>query len=592
MLFGGGIPVFLAIVATQVTAAPSAALGYTPKYPADYRHFDYVNPKAPRGGEIVLESIGTFDNLNPYVLKGISAAGISQLMFEPLMVQSQDEPYSVYAHLAEDISLAKDRLSVTFRLNPKARFSDGSPVEAADVKHSFDTLISDKAHPQYRFYWADVKRAVVVDRRTIRFEFSKVNPELHLITAQMPVFSRKWGQGKDFDKISLDMPLASGPYVIEKYDLGKNITYRFNPDYWARDLPSRRGMFNYDSIQYKYYKDNTVRLEAFKAGEFDFIWENYSKLWARDYDGPPFASGKIKKELIQHSNNAGMQGFVFNLRRPLFQDQRVRRALVLAFDFHWSNNKLFYGQYTRCDSYFSNSELAASGLPSPQERALLEPHREQLSPAVFKEAWFAPTTEKSGDLRRNLREAKKLLAAAGWKVKDGALRNVAGEPFRFEVMLVSEGFQRILAPYARNLQKLGIEMTYRTVDSSLYKRRLDKFDYDMVVWSYGQSQSPGNELMSMWHSSTANAAGSQNIMGLDDPVVDALIEKVIYAANRQQLVTATRALDRVLLHGDYLVPNWYIASHRIAYWEKFRYPKKLPLYFNADSWMLQTWWLK
>ena len=582
----------LGINASSVWADPSVALGYTPKYKPGFAHFDYVNADAPDSDQLILSAFGNFDSLNPYTLKSISADGLGLLVFESLMIQSLDEPYSLYAHLAEDVQLAKDKLSVVFRLNPKARFSDGSPVTAEDVKFSYDTLVSDQAHPQYRFYWADIKSAKVLDRMTVRFDFVKVNPELHMLAASIPVFSRNWLKGKKLNEVSTELPIGSGPYVVEKYDLSKSITYKRNPNYWARDLNTRKGMLNFKRITYKYYKDNMVRLEGFKAGEFNFIWEFNSKQWARDYTGPQFEQKKILRQEVKHSNNAGMQGFAFNLRRDKFKDVRVRRAITLAFDFAWSNQKLFYGQYRRCDSYFSNSELAARGIPQGAELALLEKHRKSLPPELFTQEWRPPVTDQSGDLRKNLRQAKALLEEAGWKYRDGALRNNKGEPLEFEFLLAQKGFERILAPFARNLQKLGIQMNYRTVDVALYQRRQDTFDFDMLVTSFGQSQSPGNELINLWHSSTAEQEGAGNVFGLKNPVIDELIHQVIYAPDRKRLVTAVRALDRVMLWGEYLVPNWYIDSHRVAYWDMFESPKSLPLYFNADSWVIQTWWKK
>ena len=575
-------------------AAPSVALGYTPKYPPGFQHFDYVNPDAPRGGDLILSAFGNFDSFNPYQLKGIPAAGLAELVFEPLMEQSLDEPYSLYAHLADDIEIAADRLSVTFRLNPKARFSNGAPVTAQDVQFSFETLTGKMAHPRYRFYWADIRRAAALDVRRVRFEFAKVNPELHLIAAQMPVFARAWVGDTPFDKLTTAQPIGSGPYVVEQYDLGKRVSYTRNPHYWAMGHNTRRGMFNFDRIVFKYYKDETVRHEAFKAGEFEFLFENNSKKWARDYTGPQFDSGQIRRTELKHSNNAGMQGFVFNLRRPLFQDLRVRKAIGLALDFEWSNRNLFYNQYTRCYSYFSNSELAATGLPGADEIALLEPFRKQLPRAVFTEIWKPPSTLPPDSLRANLRRARDLLAEAGWDLKDGLLQNSKGERLEFEIMLVSvqKGFERIIAPFARNLAKLGIRLRYRTVDSALYQRRTDTFDYDMIVESFGQSQSPGNELVGLWHSSTADQEGANNVMGLRNPVVDALIQKVIYAPDRKHLITASRTLDRVLLHGEYVVPNWFIATHRIAYWDRFGVPAHLPRYYAAESWMLRSWWKK
>ena len=571
-------------------AAPSIALGYTPKYPANFKHFDYVNPDAPKGGKLRLSGFGNFDSFNPFILKGVSADGLSELIFETLMVQSTDEPYSLYGHIANDIKLAKNKLSVTFKINPLARFSDGSPILAKDVKVSFDTVKSKKGHPRYRFYWADIKQAIIVNKRTIRFEFVRKNPELHLIAAQIPIFSHKWVKDKSFDKLSREQPIGSGPYTIEKYSLGKNIIYKRNPDYWAKKLPSRRGMFNFDKIIYKYYKDETVMLEALKAGEYDFKLVNYSKQWARDYAGEKFDSKEIIKEELKHHNNAGMQGFVFNIRRPLFKDKRVRRALTLAFDFSWSNNMLFYNQYTRCDSYFSNSELASTGLPKGKELELLNRYRKDLPDEVFNKIWKPPSTKTKGDLRKNLIKAAALLKEAGWVIKEGILQNKNGLRFEFNVLLAQKGFERILAPFSYNLRKLGITLNYRTVDVSLYIRRSRTFDFDLMVTSYPQSQSPGNELYNMWHSSSANQEGSRNLIGINNKVVDKLIDHVVFSRNRQEMIIAVKALDRVLLHEEYLIPNWYIAVHRLAYWDKFSYPKKLPLYFAAQNWLLSSWW--
>lgn len=575
-----------------VSAAPSIGLGYTPKYHTNFKHFNYVNPNAPKGGKIILPGFGDFDSFNPFILKGVPVKGLGELIFETLMVQSTDEPYSLYGHIANDISLAKNKRSVTFKLNPLARFSDGSPILAKDVKISFDTIKSDKGHPRYRFYWADIKQAIVINERTIRFDFNRVNPELHLIAAQIPIFSHKWVQGESFEKLSRKQPIGSGPYTIEKYSLGKNITYRRNSNYWAKDLPTRRGMFNFDTVIYKYYKDSTVMLEALKAGEFDFNLVNHSKQWARDYVGEKFDSKMIIKEELKHQNNAGMQGFVFNTRRPLFKDKRVRRALTLAFDFAWSNSMLFYNQYTRCDSYFSNSELASTGLPKGKELELLNRYRSDLPDEIFNKIWTAPSTQNKGDLRKNIIQAAALLKEAGWSIKDGVLQNKEGLRFEFDVLLAQKGFERILAPYAYNLRKLGVILHYRTVDVSLYIRRSRTFDFDLMVDSYPQSQSPGNELFNLWHSSSANEEGSRNLIGINNKVVDKLIDHVVFAKKREDLVIAARALDRVLLHQEYLIPNWYIAVHRIAYWDKFKYPSNLPLYFSAESWMLSTWWRK
>ncbi len=577
---------------SEAQAVPAMGMGYEPKYPPDFKNFDYVSPDAEKGGEITLYGLGTFDSLNPYLLKGIAAEGLGSQVFESLLEKSLDEPFSMYGLIAEDFYLAEDGLSVTFHINPAARFSNGKPITAEDVKFSFDTLVSKAAHPQFRVYFGDVESAEVIDELTVRFHFSNRNRELHMIVGEIPIFSMDWLDGKPFDEVDDVPPISSGPYLVDGYERGRFIRYRRNPDYWAQELPVRRGMYNFDTVTYKYYKDSTIALEAFKAGEFDFFFENYSKRWARSHVGPKYDSGEILKTELEHSNNAGMQGFAINLRRDKFKDVRVRRALTLAFDFEWSNNQLFYNQYERCDSYFSNSELASSSLPRGEELDLLSEYREQLPASVFEQVWYPPATDKKNTVRGNLKKARDLLTEAGWTVQDGVLKNAQGETFVIDVLLVQKGFDRIFAPYAHNLRKLGIDMNYRTVDDSLYKRRLDKFEFDMVVTSFPQSVSPGNELMNMFHSQAAEMEGSRNLPGIADPVVDALIERIINAENREQLVVTAHALDRVLLHGEYLVPNWYIDKHRIAYRDQFNMPETLPLYFEPVSWLLKTWSVK
>ena len=576
----------------SLLAVPAMGMGYQPIYPPDYKHFDYVNPQAPKQGDLAMVGLGTFDSLNPFLLKGISADGLGILVFESLLEKSLDEPFSEYGLLADDFYLADDELSVTFHINPAARFSNGETVTADDVKYSFDTLFSKQSHPQFRVYYADVKSATVVDRLTVRFDFKKPNRELHMIIGEISIFSRAWAGDKPFDKTSDIKPISSGPYVVADYTRGKNIRYERNPDYWAKDLPVRKGMYNYNSVTYKYYKDSTIALEAFKAGEFDFFFENYSKRWARSHVGPNYESGKILKRELTHSNNAGMQGFAFNTRRDKFKDVRVRRALSLAFDFEWSNSRLFYNQYVRANSYYSNSELASSGLPEGEELALLEQFREQLPAELFTTPWSPPSTVAPSSLRKNLIKARNLLKQAGWSIKNNVLTNDKGEVFTLDVLLVQKGFDRIITPYAHNLKKLGITTSYRSVDSSLYKQRLDTFNFDMVVTSFPSSVSPGNELMNMFASPSADQKGSRNLPGIKDPVVDALIEKILQSPDRHSLVIAARALDRVLLFGEYLVPNWYINIHRVAYWDIFGIPKTQPLYYDPTSWMLKAWWLK
>ena len=581
----------IAIYSAASSAAPSVAMGYQPKYPENFKHFDYVNPDAKKTGRLVLAGTGAFDSFNPFILKGVSAEGIG-LLFDTLMVASEDEPFSKYPLIANDIRLADDGLSVVFKIDKRARFNNGDAITAHDVKFSFDTIMSEQAHPQFKFMYGDVKDSEVLDDHTIRFNFKRKNSELHLILADINVFSEKWLTGKTFDKLTEVKPVASGPYSIEEYDLGKRITYKLNENYWARELPSRKGQYNFKQIQYKYYQDLVIALEAFKAGEFDFRHEYYSKLWAREHNGPNYESGEIIKENLAHSNNAGMQGFVFNTRRKIFKDPEVRKAITLAFDFEWSNQRLFYNQYVVNDSYFSNSELQAVGLPEGKELALLQQYKDILPAEIFTTTWKPVSTAPPNSLRKNLRHARDILQKAGWTVKEGQLVNADNQPLKFNVLLRQKGMDRILAPFARNLAKLGIEMKYRTVDRSLYVRRIRAFDYDMVVGSFPESMSPGNELINMFHSASASKNGSRNLMGVKDPVVDALVDKIISSASREELIIACRALDRVLLQANYLVPNWYINTHRIAYWDKFERPENTPLYYNPKSWMMSSWWVK
>ena len=580
----------LMLISMVVYADYGAGLGYAPKYGPDFSHFDYVNPAAPKGGRLMLGAVGSFDSLNPYAVKGDPAEG-SSLVFESLMAQSWDEPFSVYGLLADDMTLAPDGLSVHFHLNPAARFADGLPVTAEDVAFSYKTMTGRLSKPYFRFYYADVAGVDVLDRQTVRFRFARRNRELHLILGQMPVFPARWVGNKPFDQIGLQSPLGSGPYLLDRYELGKAVRYRRNPAYWGRNLPVRRGQFNFDEIEYRYYRDETVRLEAFKAGEYDVSFENSSKLWATAYDGPAFREGRIRKAMLPDASPAGMQGFGFNLRRPLFADSRVRQALALAFDFEWANRMLFYGQYVRNDSYFANSEMQARGVPQGAERALLERFRAQLPASVFQAPPVPPSTAAPHSLRENLRAARALLAAAGWTYRDGALRNARGEAFVTELLLSSKAFERVAAPWARNLEKLGIRLNYRVVDPSLFQKRLQRFDFDLMVTVFPASISPGNELADSFSSVAAQSEESRNYLGIADPVVDALIQEVLQAKDRAALVAACRALDRVLLAGHYLVPNWYINRFRLAWWHRFGQPATLPLYYDPISWAIQTWWV-
>ncbi|VAW38356.1 ABC transporter, substrate-binding protein (cluster 5, nickel/peptides/opines) [hydrothermal vent metagenome] len=573
-------------------AAHGVSLDGTLKYPAGFTHFDYTSLKAREGGRLVLHSLGSFDKMNPFTLKGTAPAGLNTLVFEPLAVSSLDEPFAKYGLIAQDIKTAADGLSVTFTLNPLARFSDGSPLTAADVKFSLDTLKSPAAHPFYQSYFRDISEARILGPHKIKFIFKKANRELHLIACELPILSRAFYQHHPFNAVGLVPPVGSGPYIIKKFEAGKYITYEKNPAYWGKNLPVRRGMFNFQTITYKYFKDQQVSMEAFKAGDFDFMTINIAKQWQRDLKGPRFRSGQIIKKYLPHKNDAGMQGFVMNIRRPLFADRRVREALGLAFDFEWTNKSLFFGQYTRCDSYFSNSELAARGLPKGRELALLKPFKKQLPPEVFTTPLTPFTTSPPHSLRGNLRRAQRLLKEAGWQVVNNQLVNRrTGRKFIFEILLASPAFERVIAPYVLNLKRLGITAGYRTIDPALYTRRLEKFNFDMVVGVFGQSQSPGNEQRDYWSSAAADREGSRNLIGIKSKVVDALVNDIIYSHNRRQLKAACHALDRVLWYGYYVVPNWYLARHRVAYWNKFDQPKTLPLYYQPLQ-ALMTWWRK
>ena len=557
------------------------------KYRPDFTHFDYVNPDAPKRGTLRRAAIGTFDTFNDFIIKGVSAAGIG-LVYDTLMASAEDEPFSEYGLIAEKVELPEDRTWVIFHLNPKARFHDGQPVTADDVVYTFNLLLK-KGQPMYRRYYAEVTGVEALDSRRVKFSFKNgSNSELPLIVGQLVVLPKHFWEKHDFSKADLTIPLGSGPYRVKSFKPGNRVVYERVRDYWGKDLPVNKGRYNFDTISYDYYRDTTVSLEAFKAGEYDFRMEYVAKNWATLYTGPPFADGRIIKKEIPHKIPQGMQGFVYNTRRPIFKDRRVREALIYAFDFEWSNKNLFYGQYTRTSSYFSNSDLAAKGPPSPAELKLLKPFADRLPPGVFKDSYHLPTTDGRGDIRANLRRAARLLREAGWTIKNRRLVNAEGKPFTFEILLNQPAFERVVLPFKKNLARLGIEARIRLVDTAQYLNRIRQFDFDMVVWNFGQSLSPGNEQRYYWGSAAADTPGSRNLAGVKDPVVDALIEKIVHARTRQELVVAVKALDRVLQWGFYVLPHWHLSSFRIAYWDKFLQPEIHPLYGLG----LMTWWCK
>ncbi len=559
------------------------------KYGPDFRHFDYVNPRAPKGGAVRLQAIGTFDSFNPFIVRGSPAAGIGRI-YETLTTGAADEPFSEYGLLAERITVPEDRSWVAFTLRREARWHDGKPVTADDVIWTFETLVT-KAVPFYRGYYGGVKTVEKLDDRTVRFTFaSGGNRELPLILGQLVVLPKHYWATRDFTRTTLEPPLGSGPYRIGTFEPGRHVEYQRVADYWGRDLPVNAGRDNFDRIRHDYYRDGTVSVEAFKAGAYDFRAENSSKNWAAAYDFPALRQGWVRKEEIPHDRSTGMQAFVMNTRRPLFQDRKVRQALAYAFDFEWSNRTLFYGQYKRNRSYFDNSELAASGLPGPAERAILARWRHRLPQEVFAKVYEPPATDGSGRIRANLRQGLKLLEEAGWSI-DKTTRKLThaatGRTMDFEILLVSPLFERVVLPFRKNLSRLGITVTVRTVDTAQYRRRLDGFDFDMVIGSWGQSLSPGNEQREYWGSDFADRPGSRNLAGIRDPVVDELIEEVIHAPDRGSLVNHVRALDRVLQWGHWVIPQWHIPYDRLVYWDMFGRPAATP----TRGVQFNTWWV-
>ena len=556
------------------------------KYGAGFKHFDYANPAAPKGGDVRTAAIGTFDTLNPFVLKGVPAAGLGDT-FDTLMVSPADEPFSEYGLVAETIEVPADRSWVIFTLRPEARFHDGSPITADDVIWTFESLRT-KGRPFYRAYYAQVAKVEKLGDRRVKFSFARGdNRELPLILGQLPVLSKAFWAKREFDKTTLEPILGSGAYKVDTVEPGRSISYQRVRDYWGAKLPVNVGRDNFDSVRIDYYRDINVALEAFKAGEYDFRLENVAKNWATGYTGPAVSQGLIQKEEIRHEQPTGMQGYFFNTRRPVFQDRRVRQALAYAFDFEWTNKNLFYGQYTRTQSYFSNSELAATGPPGPEELRLLEPFRGKVPDEVFTKEYHPPTTDGSGNIRTNVTEALRLLQEAGWTVKGQKLVNAGGEPMTFEILLSDPTWERITLPFAKNLERLGIGARVRTVDAAQYQKRIEDFDFDVVVEVVGESLSPGNEQREFWTSEAAKTKGSRNYAGVADPAVDRLVEQVIAAPDRASLVARTRALDRVLLWGHYVIPHWHIRIFRVAYWDKFGRPPVNPKYSLA----FDFWWV-
>ncbi len=603
-------------------AAPAAqhCLAYYDecKYKDGFTHFDYVNPAAPKGGAVKLAENGTFDNLNPFILKGVKAPAIAGL-FESLMVSSMDEPESMYGLVAESASVAPDNGSVEFFLRKEARWWDGTAITPDDVVFSFYTL-RDKGDPTYKIMYAPVAKVEKTGERSVKFTFTdNKNKELPLIVAQMPILSKAYYSKVDFEKTTLEAPMGSGPYKVESVDQGRFIIYKLIPDYWGKDLPVMKGQYNFDTIRYDMYRDENVALEALKAGEYDFRQEYIARSWATAYDAPAVKDGRLIKRVIEHKIPQGMQAFIFNTRQPKFSDARVREAIGLALDYEWENKTIFYSAYARNKSFFENTDFEAKGLPEGKELELLEPfkcHPERaeseskdllkdssatplhgsaqndkdcLPPALFTTEFKNPVTDGSGNNREQLLKADKLLAEAGWLVKDGKRVNQKGEQLSIEFMLRQPTMERVIGPMRKNMERLGIVSSIRMVDDSQYQKRTDESDFDMVsIWINRGVFYPGNEQISLWHSSQADVKGGNNLAGAKNKAVDAMLEQLVSAKDKESLVAAGRALDRVLLWEHYVIPHWHSNGFRVAYWNKFGIPDVTPKY-NLG---FQTWWIR
>jgi microcin C transport system substrate-binding protein len=559
------------------------------KYPADLKHFDYVNPDAPKGGRLATmpaSSINTFNHFNAFILRGDPAEGLG-FLFDSLMVRAEDEPDAVYGLLAESAEVADDKMSVTFYLRPEARFRDGTQVTASDVAFTLETL-KKNGHPRYQLALRDVVSAAAIDPLTVQYQFKGENVrDLPALVASLPVISKAYYTANDFLKESLDPPLGSGPYEIGDFRQGTYITYKRRPDYWAANLPVNRGRYNFDEIRFEYYRDRAVGLEAFKAKAYDLREEFTSKSWATEYDVPAVRSGQIIKLTLPDGRPSGAQGMFINTRREKFADVRVRKALDYAFDFEWTNKTLFFGLYTRTASYFENSDLKAQGLPGAAELALLEPFRGRLSPEVFGEPYTPPVTDGSGRFRPSLRTASQLLDEAGWRLQDGVRKNEKGETLDIEFLIEDPVSERILGPYAQKLTELGVKTSLRRIDPAQAQERLKRYDFDVVTERHSLPPTPGPEVRTYWNSEAGRLDGSDNLPGIADPVVDTLIGRILTAKSRDELRTACHAIDRVLRAGHYWVPEWYKPVHNIATWNKYSRPAVQPTY---DAGILDTWW--
>ena len=558
------------------------------KYGPDFKHFEYVNPNAPKGGRMATIGGLAFDSFNPFILKGDQASGLS-LLFDSLMTASSDEPNSAYGLVAHSVERSDDGKSITFFMRPEAKFSDGTPVTAADVVFSFDTLKS-KGHPVYRFAIKDVAKADAIDKHTVKYTFGGARlRDLPLTVAGLPILSKAYYDKVDFTKTSLVPPVGSGGYIMSDFKSNTFVEYKRRDDYWAKDLPVNVGRYNFDVLRFNYYKDRTTWFLGLTSGAYDFSEEFTSKRWATEYDSlPAIKSKRMIRRTIPDATPSGTQGWFFNTRRAKFADPRVRRAIGLAFDFEWSNKNLFYNLYNRTTSYFQNaSEMMAKGKPSPAELALLEPFKDKLPAEVFANVETPPVSDGSGRDRKLLRRADKLLREAGWTIKNRKRVNSKGEQMTVEFLRNSPSFDRITSPFIKNLQLLGVDAKIRPVDAAQFQRRVKSFDFDVATARFVMSLTPGNELHNYFSSESADSNGSRNLAGIKSPVIDALLERVMEARSREEVNVSVRALDRVLRAGNYWVPHWNKAAHNLAFWDRFSWPKIKPKYGRG---VLDTWW--
>lgn len=587
------IGILLATFPVRAKIYNQIALYGESKYTSNFKALEYVNPDAPQGGKIVLPAYGTFDNFNPYIFKGVAASFVVDLSLETLGFTPTDDPFTVYPLLAEKFDLPDDGSYVGFILNKEAKFADGSPVTADDVIFSFNAIM-EKGAPIYKVYYSDVAGVEKISDNEVRFRFKadSTNKELPLILAQFHIFSAQDWVGRDFDKPTLQAPLGSGPYINKDFQVNKYVELQKNPHYWGKSLPVRRGFYNFETIRYDYYQDTTVTLQALFSGDIDAREEYIAKIWMTGYDNELVKSGKIRKENIEHNNPAVLQNFAFNIRRDKFKDRRVRKALDLAFNFEWANEKLFYNQYRRLFSYFTNTGMEATGLPEGREKQILEGFGEQLSLDVLTKPYELTISSGIYDARDNLKKAVALLREAGYDFVDGKMTHLqTQQPLEIEVLGNSANgatFTKVMLPFIENLKKIGVKALFRNLEVNIFKNRLDNFDFDIAIISYRVSQLPGNEQKDYWGSESASIKGSNNIIGIQNPVVDALIQGLISAQEKTDYVAYVRALDRVLLHENYMIFQWYSPYSRVAYWDKFGMPDvKLKTGFQPF-----TWWKK